>query len=416
MPYELFIALRYAFIKRKNRFISFISLVSILGMMLGVMALIVVLSVMNGFQQELRSKMLGVVSHVQVSGYNNTVRDWEALVERIMSLPAGKRVVSAAPYIMGQGMISNRDYVQGAIIRGILPAEERKISEFDSYMVSGKLDSLQPGQYNIILGIELAKIIGVRVGDSVTVIAPQGTVTPAGILPRLRQFQVSGIFKASMYEFDQGMAMIHMSDAQKLYRMEDLVNGVRLKLDDLMMAPVLAKDLQDQLKGFYFVTDWTKMNEPFFRAIQMEKRVMLIILTLIVAVAAFNIVSTLVMTVTDKRSDIAILQTLGATQASIRRIFMLLGMITGVMGILLGVIFGVLIAINVDVIVPAIERFFGVQFLEESVYAITEVPSVLLASDVLLIVGISFVLSLFSTLLPSWQASRIRPAEALRYE
>jgi lipoprotein-releasing system permease protein len=262
----------------------------------------------------------------------------------------------------------------------------------------------------------LANRLGVKAGDSVTLIAPQGTVTPAGIVPRLRQFTVSGVFKASMYEFDQGMALIHLEDAQKLYRMDNLVNGIRLKLDDLMLAPKVSLDLQEQLKGFYFVVDWSKLNESFFRAIQIEKNVMFIILTLIVAVAAFNIVSTLVMTVTDKRSDIAILQTLGATSASIRRIFMLLGLITGTIGIIAGVFFGVLVAVNIDVIVPTIESVFGVHFLDASVYAITELPSELHLSDVLSIIVISFILCLLSTILPSWQASVIRPAEALRYE
>lgn len=416
MAYEFFIALRYAFVRRKNRFISFISLVSIIGMALGVAALIVVLSVMNGFQRELRLRMLGVVSHVQITGFNNTVRHWDGLLEKIKSLPVGKDVVASAPYILAQGMLTHSELVQGALIRGIIPADELKVSEFAEYMRQGSLTELEAGKYRIVLGTELAKSLGVSVGDSIAVIAPQGNVTLAGILPRIRQFKVIGLFSANMFEYDSSLALIHLDDAQTLFRLDGLVSGVRLKLSDLMTAPQVTRALNEQLRGLYYVSDWTTMNRNFFRAVQIEKNAMFVILTLIVAVAAFNIVSSLVMTVTDKRADIAVLQTLGAQSSGIRHIFMILGTLTGLIGIVIGLIAGIAIALNIDVIVPAIESLFGVHFLDQSVYAIGELPSELRWQDVTLIGVVAFLLSVLSTIVPSWQAARTRPAEALRYE
>ncbi len=412
-PYELFVGLRYTRAKRRNHFISFISVTSMLGIALGVAALIVVLSVMNGFQKELRARILGVASHVQITGMAGGLKDWQ----RVASQAAvNKEVVAAAPYVMAQGLISNRQTVQGSIVRGILPADEDKVADIGLHMKSGSLGALQPGKFGIVLGSELASSIGARVGDKIVVIAPQGQVTPAGIMPRLKQFDVVGIFEVGMYEYDAGLALIHLEDAQKLYRMEGKVSGVRLKLKDLFAAPRVARELTYSLDADVYVADWTRSHANFFRAVQIEKRVMFIILLLIVAVAAFNIVSTLVMAVTDKRADIAILRTLGAAPGEIMKIFIIQGALIGVIGTLVGVFGGVLIALNVDVVVPAIERLIGVQFLAKDVYYISDLPSDLHLQDVAVIALTSFALSLAATLYPSLRAARVNPAEALRYE
>jgi len=412
-PYELFVGLRYTRAKRRNHFISFISVTSMLGIALGVAALIVVLSVMNGFQKELRARILGVASHVQITGMAGGLKDWQ----RVASQAAvNKEVVAAAPYVMAQGLISNRQTVQGSIVRGILPADEGKVADIGLHMKAGSLAALQPGRFGIVLGSELASSIGARVGDKIVVIAPQGQVTPAGIMPRLKQFAVVGIFEVGMYEYDAGLALIHLEDAQKLYRMEGKVSGVRLKLKDLFAAPRVARDLTYSLDADVYVADWTRSHANFFRAVQIEKRVMFIILLLIVAVAAFNIVSTLVMAVTDKRADIAILRTLGAAPGEIMKIFIIQGALIGVIGTLVGVFGGVLIAMNVDVVVPAIERLIGVQFLAKDVYYISDLPSDLHLQDVAVIALTSFALSLAATLYPSLRAARVNPAEALRYE
>jgi lipoprotein-releasing system permease protein len=412
-PYELFVGLRYTRAKRRNHFISFISITSMLGIALGVAALIVVLSVMNGFQKELRARILGVASHVQITGMAGGLKDWQRVASQTT---ANKEVVAAAPYVMAQGLISNRQTVQGSIVRGILPAEEDKVADIGMHMKSGSLGALQPGKFGIVLGSELALSIGARVGDKIVVIAPQGQVTPAGIMPRLKQFDVVGIFEVGMYEYDAGLALIHLEDAQKLYRMEDKVSGVRLKLKDLFAAPRVARELTYTLDADVYVADWTRSHANFFRAVQIEKRVMFIILLLIVAVAAFNIVSTLVMAVTDKRADIAILRTLGAAPGGIMKIFIIQGALIGVIGTLVGVVGGVLIALNVDVVVPAIERLIGVQFLAKDVYYISDLPSDLHLQDVAVIALTSFALSLAATLYPSLRAARVNPAEALRYE
>jgi lipoprotein-releasing system permease protein len=414
-PYELFIGLRYTRAKRRNHFISFISLTSMLGIALGVAALIVVLSVMNGFQQELRTRILGVASHMQITGSGNVLSDWQSVVKFVQGSP---QVQASAPYIMAQGMLSLDQVVQGAIIRGILPGEEDKVADLGAHMKAGQLSDLKPGEFGIVLGAELAQTLGAGLGDKVVVMAPQGQFTPTGIVPRLKQFRVVGIFQVGMYEYDASLALIHMDDAAKLYRMGDKVSGVRLKLADLYQAPRIAHELASQLstQGTFFVSDWTEQHANFFRAVQMEKHVMFVILTLIVAVAAFNIVSTLVMAVTDKRADIAILRTLGASPASIMKIFIVQGALIGVIGTVIGTLGGVLIALNIDVVVPAIERTFGVQFLAKDVYYISDLPSQLLWSDVTGITLVSLVLSLLATLYPSWRASKTNPAEALRYE
>jgi lipoprotein-releasing system permease protein len=412
-PYELFIGLRYTRAKRRNHFISFISLISMLGIGLGVTALIVVLSVMNGFQDELRARILGVAAHVQITGEDNTLADWQKVAAEASRQ---REVVAAAPYVAAQGLLSFGQAVQGAVIRGVLPQEESRVADIGSHMKAGKLENLQPGEFDIVLGSELARALGVGVGDKVVLIAPQGQVTPAGIMPRLKQFTVAGIFEVGMYEFDAGLALINLQDAQKLYRMGDRVSGVRLKLKDLYRAPLVVRDLSTMLTGDLYISDWTRQHANFFRAIQIEKNVMFIILLLIVAVAAFNIVSTLVMVVTDKQSDIAILRTLGASPASIMKIFIVQGALIGVIGTLFGVVGGVVLALNVDVVVPAIERTFGIHFLAKDVYYISELPSKLQWGDVTVIGSVSLVLTLLATLYPSWRASKTNPAEALRYE
>jgi lipoprotein-releasing system permease protein len=417
--FELFVGMRYTRAKRKNHFISFISLTSMIGIALGVAALIIVLSVMNGFQKDLRTRILGVASHLEITGSNNTLTDWPNIIETSVKR---EHVLASAPYIAAQAMLSYGQGVQGAIIRGVLPVAEDKVADLGKSMRVGSLTDLRAGEFGIILGTDLAYNLGTQMGDKVVVMAPQGQFTPAGIVPRLKQFTVVGLFSSGMQEYDAGLALIHMDDAAKLYRMGDKVSGVRLKLDDLFIAPNVAASISKDLNGpsssgsTYYVTDWTQQHVNFFKAVQMEKRVMFIILTLIVAVAAFNIVSTLVMAVTDKRADIAIMRTFGASPASIMVIFIVQGALIGLIGTLIGAVFGVIVALNIDVIIPFIEGLFHIQFLAKDVYQISEVPSDLIWSDVITIVIVSFVLSLLATLYPSWRASKINPAEALRYE
>jgi lipoprotein-releasing system permease protein len=411
--YELFIGLRYTRAKRRNHFISFISLISMCGIALGVAALIVVLSVMNGFQKELRTRILGVASHVQISGRGGELAAWQQVADQ-----AGrhKSVVAAAPYVAAQGMLSFDQTVRGTLVRGVLPDAEEQVADFNRHMRGGSMQVLKPGEFGIVLGAELARALQAFTGDKVTLIAPQGLVTPAAILPRLKQFRVVGIFEAGMYEYDSGLALVHLADAQALYRMEDRVSGVRLKLDDLFAAPRVARELLSLVEGDVFIADWTRSHANFFRAVQIEKNVMFIILLLIVAVAAFNIVSTLVMAVTDKESDIAILRTLGASPGSIMQVFIVQGALIGVIGLALGLAGGIALALNIDVVVPAIERLFNTQFLAKEVYYISELPSDLQWRDVGIIAAVSFALTLLATLYPSWRASRVNPAEALRYE
>ena len=412
-PYELFVGLRYTRAKRRNHFISFISITSMLGVALGVAALIVVLSVMNGFQKELRTRILGVASHVQIVGLDGHLSDWRKTAAEVQRHP---EVVAAAPYITAQGLISHHGTVQGTLVRGIMPGEEARVADVGEHMRSGSMDDLRPGRFGIVLGSDLAMSVSARVGDKIVLIAPQGQVTPAGILPRLKQFEVVGIFEVDMAEYDAGLAFMHLEDAQKLYRLDDKVSGVRLKLHDLFKAPLVARDLTRTLSGDVYVTDWTRSHANFFRAVQIEKRVMFIILVLIVAVAAFNIVSTLVMAVTDKRSDIAILRTLGAAPVEIMQIFIIQGALIGLVGMIAGVVGGVLLAANIEVVIPAIERTLGIQFLAKDVYYISDLPSDLHLRDVVLIGLTSLGLSLLATIYPSLRASRVNPAEALRYE
>lgn len=416
-PIELFISLRYTRRKRKSGFISFISVSSILGILLGVAALIVVLSVMNGFQRELRATILGVVSHVQIVGSSGKLGNWETLRERIADVDSPVKIEGVAPFVSGEALFGRGATVHGAMIRGVSPDEEITVSDLSRNMVAGEFESLRAGSFRVILGVDLARSLGVAVGEKVLLITPQGQVTPAGVMPRLKQFTVSGVFEMKNYQYDSALALINIEDAQKLFRMRPgEVTGVRLKLSDIDAAPELTSRLNAELPDNVFATDWTRSHATFFRAIQIEKRVMFIILLLIVAVAAFNIVSTLVMVVTDKRADIAILRTLGATQGQILRIFISQGAIIGVMGTILGLTMGLLVSMNIDVIVPAIESFFGTQFLAKDVYYIAEIPSEVDPSDVISICVVSFALTILATIYPSVKASRVKPTDALRYE
>ena len=413
MRYELLVGLRYTRAKRRNHFISFISLTSMMGIALGVAALIVVLSVMNGFQKEVRARILGVVAHVQISGTGNRLDDWQAVAREAAANP---QVKAAAPFVNGQGMVMLGANVRGVVVRGVVPDLEQKVAEIGLRMVAGRLDALVPGEFGIVLGAELARAIGASVDDKVTLIAPQGLVTPAGIIPRLKQFTVVGVFEVGMFEYDSTLALIHFADAQKLYSMGDAASGVRLKLNDLFQSREVTRDLMTRLRGDLYIADWTRSHANYFRAVQIEKTMMFIILLLIVAVAAFNIVSTLVMAVTDKQADIAILRTLGASPGGILKIFMVQGALIGVIGTFIGVVGGVALALNIDVVVPFLERLFSVQFLSREVYYITELPSDLQGGDVVAIGLVSLLLSLLATIYPSLRAARVNPAEALRYE
>lgn len=385
-----------------------------MGITLGMTALITVMSVMNGFQKEIRTRILGVASHVQIASVHGNLSHWQQTAEEAAKHPL---VEAAAPYVNAQGMLSHNQVVQGVIVRGILPVMEDKVADFAEMMVSGELNHLVPGDFGIVIGMELARAMGTFVGDKIVLISPQGQVTPAGILPRLKQFTVVGIFEVGHFEYDSGLVLIHMFDAQKLYRMEnDDVSGVRLKLMDLFQAPKVVDELPAMLTIDSYISDWTKQHANYFRAIQIEKRMLSLILALIIAVAAFNIVSTLVMAVTDKESDIAILRTLGASPRSIMKIFIVQGTFIGVFGTILGVAGGMLLAYNVGEVVAFIEWLFNVQFLSREIYYISTIPTDPQMTDITTVAVISFILSLLATIYPSYRASKVNPAEALRYE
>lgn len=412
-PLEAFIALRYTRARRRNHFISFISLTSMLGITLGVLALITVLSVMNGFEKEIRERILGFASHATISGIEGRLANWEELAERAIQHP---QVVGVAPYVEGQAMLTHGQAVSGALIRGILPAQEPQVSDIVQHLVVGRLADLQPGEYGIILGVELAQVLGILPGQKVTMVTPQAQVTPAGILPRLRRFHVVGLFEVGMNEYDRNLALIHIQDASRLWRLGGDVSGVRLKLEDMFLASQVSRELARMMGGGYLLSDWTRQHANFFRALKLEKRMMFIILFLIVAVAAFNIVSTLVMVVTDKEADIAILRTLGVSPAQILKIFVVQGTIIGMIGTVLGVVGGVALALNLAEIVPAVEAFFEFQIFPQDVYYINSLPSDLHWSDVAQISLMAFLLTVLATLYPALRAARTQPAEALRYE
>jgi len=420
MKFELQVGLRYVRAKNRGRsaggFVSFISFASIAGIAVGVMALIVVMSVMNGFQEELRDRIIGVTAHAEIKGFDGELANWPTYVEIASK---NRDVLAAAPFIDQQGMFSQDQAVRGAIIRGIVPEMEDKVADFSRFMRkdgAGKLADLRPGEFNVVLGKELAAALGVRLGDKVTLIAPQGLVTPAAVLPRVKQLRVVGIFEAGMYEYDAGLALMSMKDAQAIYQMGDKVSGVRLKLTDMFRAPQIAESLSGDLPADAYVRDWTKSHVNYFRAVQMEKNVMFLILLLIMTVAAFSIVSALVTAVQDKRADVAILRTLGASPASIMGIFVIQGGMMGLIGLIVGVTSGVTLALNVSRLAHWVENAFKVELLPKDVYYISDLPSKLLWSDVAIIAGVAFVLTLLATLYPSWRAARINPAEALRYE
>jgi lipoprotein-releasing system permease protein len=412
-PFELLIGLRYTRAKRRNHFISFISLISMLGIALGVAALIIVLSVMNGFQKEIRARILGVTPHLQIMSEGGKLAHWQPLLDSVVKHPG---VVAASPYINGQGMLSHDDNVQGVMVRGILPEGENLLTGLGNKMKSGNLTDLHAGGFGIVLGGDLARALGSHLGETILLITPQGQITPAGMLPRLKQFHVVGIFEIGMSPYDNSLALINLEDAQKLYRLDSSVTGISARLKDLDQAPLIASQLEHVLPQDTYATDWTRQNANYFSVVAMEKKMMFIILSLIVLVAAFNIVSTLVMAVTDKQADIAILRTLGASPASIMKIFMVQGVLIGLIGMVLGVLGGVVIALNIGTLIPFVEHLFNVQFLSKEFYYISELPSDLQMSDVVTVASMSFLISVVATLYPSWRAAQTLPAEALRYE
>jgi lipoprotein-releasing system permease protein len=415
LPFEWLVGLRYTRAGKRsgrNSFISFISLISMAGIGLGVAALIVVLSVMNGFQKEVTDRMLSVLAHVEIFDARGSMPDWQFEAAEARKNP---EVTGAAPFVETQGMLVRDDELRPAVIRGVLPEQEPSVSDVSRQVKRGSFTALQAGAYNIVLGIELARALHVGLGEKVTLALAQGQATPAGVLPRLRSFTVVGIFEAGHNEFDSGLAFVHLTDAEKLLRM-DAPSGLRLRLVDMHRAPQVALDLKRSMHSDLIMRDWSKLNANWFAAVQTEKRMMFIILTLIIAVAAFNLVSTLVMTVTDKQADIAILRTLGASPRSIMKIFMIQGALVGILGTAIGVTLGVTVALNVDVIVPFIEHILGVQFLSKDIYYISTVPSDLRWPDVSKIGAVAVVLAFVATLYPSWWAARVKPAEALRYE
>ncbi len=412
-PLELAIGLRYTRAKRRNRFISFISAVSMLGIALGVVALIATLSVMNGFESELRTRILGMVAHATISGVGEDLQQWPHAVE-----VAGKdpRVLGAAPYIEREALLTGLRS-QGALLRGIEPELEPQVSVLGSKMKAGSINDLQAGQFKVLLGTELAMLLGVDVGDSVTVLVPEARSTPVGVVPQMKRFTVAGLFEVGMQEYDMQLAIIHMGDAQRLLRMGDGVTGVRLKLTDMFQAWNVARDLADHIGEFYRVRDWSRDHANFFRAIQMEKGVMFVILSLIVAVAAFNLVSSLIMLVTDKQADIAILRTLGFSPGSVMAVFVVQGTLIGVSGIVLGVIGGVLLTENLNAVMHLLERILGFELMPADVYYISGgVPTDLRADNIVAIAGIAFLMCMLATIYPAWRASRTDPAAALRYE
>ena len=416
IPFELQIGWRYTRAGRsgrRNGFISFISMVSMLGIALGVAALIIVLSVMNGFQKEVRDRMLSVIAHVEIyQAQGEALADWQATAAEARR---NEQVVGAAPFIATQALIARGDDMRGAIVRGISPAEEATVTALAAQLRDTTLARLVSGGWGIVLGGELARGLGVKVGDRVTIVAPGGQFTPAGVVPRLKQLTLVGTFEAGHFEYDSGLALMHVDDAARLFRVAG-PTGVQLRLKDAQQAHEVADEMQLRLGDSVRITDWTRTNRNWFQAVQIEKRLMFIILTLIVAVAAFNLVSTLVMTVTDKQADIAILRTLGASPRSIMTIFMVQGAASGVIGTLVGMGLGLLVAFNVDVIVPAIERALHMSFLPGSVYLISHMPSAPQSADILPVVAISLALAFVATVYPSWRASRVQPAEALRHE
>ena len=412
--YEWIIGTRHLRSTHRRGFVSFVALMSVLGLMLGVATLIVVLSVMNGFESELRTRILSVTSHATLMGLHGSLQDWRAIQVFAARQPG---VTAAVPYIESEALLTNGKRVTGSMVRGVLPEEERKATGLAQHLKAGSLQDLQAGAYNIILGVALARALDVDVGGTVIVMAPEGTATPTGVVPRMRRFRVTGLFESGMFEFDNGLALVHMSDAAKLYQLGDAVTGIRMALADPLRAPSAVRELALSLggEGFY-VSDWTRKHANFFRSIEITKSMMFVILLMIVAVAAFNIVATLVMIVKEKQTDIAILRTLGAGPPNVLTLFAIQGVMIGLAGTALGAGLGVLISHNLESIVRSLERLLGTHFLDASVYYMSDLPAYVEGSDVLQVCSVAFLLCALATLYPAWRASRTAPAEALRHD
>jgi lipoprotein-releasing system permease protein len=413
MKYELLIGRRYLRASRGNRFVSFISTISMAGVAIGVAVLIVVLSVMNGFEREVRQRILSLTSHASISALSFRLSDWQDAAARVRSNPS---VLAAAPFIEDQALLIAGDKSSGAVVTGVLPANERQVTIIADKVTAGSFDALKPGEFGIVLGEELAKALGVGMGGRVVIVTSLRTTTPAGVMPRMRAFNVVGLFAAGMYEYDRNLAYVHVADAARLYRMGDDVTGLRLKLADMLAAPLVVRELARDLGGGYYIDDWTRKHANFFRSIQLTKSALFIILLLVVGVAAFNIVSTLVMVVKDKRSDIAILRTVGASPRSILSIFLTQGVAIGMIGTLSGVLLGVLISLNLESLIHGLEALLGLHFLDARVYFITDLPTLIEWSDIVQISLTAFGLCCLSTLYPSWRAARTQPAQSLRHE
>ncbi|HUI58974.1 MAG TPA: lipoprotein-releasing ABC transporter permease subunit [Steroidobacteraceae bacterium] len=411
--YEWLIGTRYLRSTHRRGFVSFVALMSVSGLMLGVATLITVLSVMNGFERELRTRILSVTSHATLSGLEGPLQDWQTVQQAALRRPG---VEAAVPYIEEQSMLAAGRYIAGATVRGVLPAEERKATGLARHLSSGRLEDLQAGQYRIVLGSALARELHVGVGGSVILIAPEGTATPTGVVPRMRRFAVTGIFQSGMYEFDRGLALVHMADAARLYRLGDRVTGIRLALHDALQAPSAVRQIAIGLGGGFYVSDWTRNHVNFFRSIELTKSMMFVILLMIVAVAAFNIVATLVMIVKEKQGDIAILRTLGAGPRNVLVTFAIQGVVIGLAGTLLGAALGTVLSQHLEALVAALERLLGTQFLDASVYYMSDLPAYVEGVDVLRVCSVAFLLCAIATIYPAWRASRTAPAEALRHE
>ena len=412
-PLELMIGLRYIRARRRNHFISFISTTSMLGIVLGVWALITVMSIINGFHRDLQNRILFVVPHITISGYAGHFSDWQSLPMVLSGYPD---VQAQAPFILVQGMLTKGPNVSGVLVRGIEPDREREVSEVMNHIIEGDADELESGSFGMVLGKHLAYSLGVGVGEKITLIAPKGKITPAGLIPRLKRFTVVGLFEIDMYEYDSGIALIHIDDAARLLGSKGEISGLRLKLNDVDQARRVRQELSESLSQQYRVRDWTQEHANFFRALEIEKRVIFIVLLLIIAVAAFNIVSTLVMIVTDKQSDVAILRTLGMSPGSVMRVFMIQGVFLGITGTTVGAILGVITALNIETLIPAIESFFNTELFPGDVYIISEFPAQMRWTDVARITGASLLMSFLATVYPARRASGVKPAEALRHE
>lgn len=412
-PFEVFIGLRYTRARKRDHFISFIAILSIIGIALGVLVMITVLSVMNGFQKEVRERLLGAASHATVNGIEGSLPDWRDVIDQARQHP---RVIGAAPFVRTEGMLTNGPLVSASFVRGVDPGQEAEVSEIGNKMILGDINELKAGEFNIVLGKYLARSLGAYLGDKVTLVTPQANVTPAGILPRLKRFTVVGIFEIGHSQYDNGLAVVHMQDAARLLRLGDAATGVRLKIDDIFAAPVVSRELVEKMSGGYLVSDWTKVHANFFRAVEIEKKMMTIILTLIVIVAAFLIIVTMVMSVKEKQSDIAIMRTLGASPLSIMKIFVVQGFVIGMLGVVIGVLLGITLSLNISEIVGFIEALLGTKFLSPDVYIISDIPSDLRSDDVWYIATTALIINLVFAVLPAMRAANTQPAEALRYE